>query len=474
MKRTLFTAESLTGEGTNSGSDTIEGLANTLTRAELTCAYQSSELDVEEIIQDLAVQATSDLTHVKSQLEDKEAITGKSFESLQYQVTSASKLLNRGLTIEAVNQETFLENKDAHISELEATVEGFISSITSRVRRLGKALSGSVGNFLVTLFTRQTALGKLADKLQTKMQGHQGGDVEGMTIKNINVAKWFLSADDAIEKLKSFNGLRAAMPGVQEQLKAVPAKVEEKEVDFDGMYKIFAGGLDSLAKAPGVKVASHKSKDADTSWIEIPGPEGRSAAFAVARLAAAVVIGTSATFFMASLIPLSVGVTIATASLLATDIAVGYGAYKALTWAGTTRVPVLSWDQINSVLEEVSGMAATELSLKGMTRALDEIQKVAKSLTDAAPRSKKVVGQLVSLVNSYTSAFRAIYSRSVSCARAGVNYASRSLKKHLNADNATGEGVTEQVELYKDADLITKTFESIDSVLHPVEEPAVV
>jgi len=468
MSRTLFGSMDFTTENIKDDDDdgvSLTQLADEIFTSEVLSAYQETDVEADETVELVAKTATESLEAISAALVNKEDITALTYESYVGTISTASKLLSAGLTIASIDSTEWDEKKEEVLTDLETTVEGFLSNIKSSIGNVSRKIANGTKNLMTVVFTRQKALGKMAAKLEKKMAKRSAGDVAGTTVRVGSASNWFEDGSDANEKLATFAGLRAAMPGVQDGLKALPDALADTELDADKMHKILTGGIKDLAKAPGVKVETKNTDKGEIEGILIPSTKGHSKLLAVGKAVGKAAAGAGgvygATYLMAGA---AMFASVPTTAILAGSIVLAFGTYKALTWAFKKRLPTMEWGEISGVLNNVQKMAETKLSLSGVTKALSALDKVAKKAAEGSEDKKSATKGLIRLIGSYGAIFRSIYSSSVACARAAVGYATSSLKLHIKGA-ATEEKVLEEDTFYQDVSTVCETFERLDVVL---------
>ena len=211
----------------------------------------------------------------------------------------------------------------------------------------------------------------------------------------------------------------------------------------------------------------------EADLLVIPGKINKSLAFGIVKftaklatvtLAVAAVDGIIVTAFPAIAAAILVS---STPVFLGVGLAVTVIGIAAVGKIATGKLPAMSWDNIEKVLDQVTDMANVKLSLSGISKALDNLKKRSKIAVDGTPATKSDIKKLVATMRPFSKIFNAIYGNSVGCARASVGYASASLKKHLMA-NGDQQEIPGNDEFIKDLTFITDTFDDVDKITDPV------
>ena len=466
MSRTLFGSTDFTTENILNDTRSLSELADVVFTSEVLAAHQEADIEADETVVLVTEYTSENLRALSNSLKNHDNISHLTYESYVNSINTVSKLLSANLTVEALDSSGWDEKKQETLGDLETTVEGFLGDITSSIGTVSRKILNGTKNLLTTVFTRQKALGSMAVKLQKRMEGKSPSNIKLATIKVGGASKWFEGGKDAVEKMHTFDGLRKAMPNVQNNLRELPTTLSASELNNDRLFKILSSGLNTLARAPGVKVAHETNDSGDVYSIQIPSTLGRSKLWAIVKFSA-----KTATSVVGGLgVMTAIGQTTALfatapyAVPLAAAAAVAFGTYKALTWVAKKHLPVMEWKEIEDVLKTVTSMSQVELSLKGMSGILAKLEGVAKKVAKESPNKKKALKDAVKLLSMYGSIFRGIYSSSVSCARAAVSYATASLKAHLKG-GSTEENRIEEDPFYKELISVSKTFGRLDDIL---------
>jgi len=143
-----------------------------------------------------------------------------------------------------------------------------------------------------------------------------------------------------------------------------------------------------------------------------------------------------------------------------------YGATKIVNFVFKKKLPVMEWNDIRNTLDSITSMSEVKLTLKGVSAMLAKLERIGKRYSDAGAdkkTAKKQYKAIIKLTSLYATIYRDIYSKSVTCARAAMGYATASLKVHMKS-SATQENIKED-PFYQDLNLVNSTFNELDNML---------
>jgi len=468
MSRTLFGNEGFTSENIKDDDDgvSLTQLADEIYTAEVMLAYQETDIEADETVELVAETTSENLSLITQALADKEKIDKLTYESYVNTINIASKLLGSELTIEHVPADTWDEKKQETLADLETTVEGFVGDIMSSIANVGRRLRRSLKNLMVSLYTKQSSLGKMAAKLEKKMAKRSAGDVEGKTVKSLTASEWFKSPDDVIPYLQTMVGLRQAVPVVQEGLKRLPDTLSGQELDVKLISNELIELMRNFSRVPGV-VKDEVSKDGiEGTTIDIPDAKGKTwkVTFAINTAAVTSLVVAAKFAWRPYLSAIMYGSFTTAMAIYAGVMVAMYVGGKVVKYVLTPNLPALKWDEISGTLDNIKEMSGNPITLSGLSGALSKIEKLAKKANSSSEDHKQAFKDIVKLTNTLSKIFVQIYKSSIGCSKSAMAYATASLKVHLKA-GATGENIKED-PFYQDLDLVNNKFDELHDLLN--------
>jgi len=232
-------------------------------------AFELEELSLASKL-DVAYQSADTLEEVVNKVKTSDGeIDELAYESLAMTVNTLSAISNYTKSIDAedVNYDT---DRDALVSELETTAEGFLADLGHAITRITRRVIRTISAGFKTLITRQGKIAKMAAKLESKMAGVGEGKVNGMTVKSAATSDWFWDNKDAMKKLTTYASARKEFSSIQATVSelagntAIYTDIIELNKSMDKVAK-------SIGKISNAELLVKKHGEIETTAVCIPG-----------------------------------------------------------------------------------------------------------------------------------------------------------------------------------------------------------
>lgn len=285
MERLLFSRESTMESADHYAFDDTQTTESLLEEVKLTNAQ------VKAFEADLAIDELAELTGTSAEetiegieyLLYADDVNVIDYSSSRAVIQAMSSMTARPVKLSDFTEESFETDKERLIEELQQTTEGFLGDIKAGIARVSKRIYRSTAAFTTVLLNHQSAIDKLARKLEKQMADTTEGNVIGATFKSPAISSWFTSPEDAVSKINTYAEFRKQYVGIQDRLKGI---VTSESVDD------FAKGIeDVLSPLAGIGGTSGGEVTSGVTTVTLPSQGGGVAVFTAGLVTAGALAG---------------------------------------------------------------------------------------------------------------------------------------------------------------------------------------